>query len=210
MEIKEVKLWCFDWDGVVKDSMELIYKTAMKVFRHFGLLEVSFDQFLAEFRQPAIGYYRNKGLPAEITAAEMKAVFFRHYAEEPEPDCVSGTHELLWKIETKGLPMAIISSHYNIVEVEEWLKKKKLFDFFTSLCGMAVDKAPVLQQLAYDYEIGCHRVVLIGDMPQDMEDAKRAGAIAIGLVATESMRPILLAAGADHVVGTPQEILSLI
>jgi len=154
-------------------------------------------------------YYRSLGLSEEVTSEELRVVYFGRYAQLPMQDCVDGLAELLAKVQTTGIPAVVVSTHVTS-EIEVWLKSKELRKHFRCVHGMAVDKTPVLQQLAFEYCCGCSEVALVGDLPSDMKDAKKAGSIGIGLAATENMRPLLLAAGANLVVDRLEEIAGMI
>jgi phosphoglycolate phosphatase-like HAD superfamily hydrolase len=205
----KIKVLSFDYDGVITDSMKAVYACSMAVLRHFGLAEITFSQFYEKFRMPYMDYYRDLGLPMEVTLEEVRAVYFGLHDHLPEQDCVDGIAELLAKVRNAGIPAVVVSAHV-VAEIEAWLKNKDLYMHFDCVYGMAVDKTSILKQLASEY--GCDRseVAIIGDLPSDMRDAKAAGAIGIGLAATENMRAILLAAGANHVFDRLEEIGNLI
>jgi phosphoglycolate phosphatase len=145
---------------------------------------------------------------AELTRARYRVqpcVHTRPYA---------GIVELVAALRERGIPMGVVSnkSHELTVPIVRRFWPGGEFRFVQGYDYEERRKPSPFHLLRFCEAVGQppERVWLVGDTPTDIETARRAGATCIAV--TWGFRPLeeLLAAGARHVVNSPQEIHHLV
>ncbi len=216
-----MKLVLFDCDGTLVDSAELIHETMLRTFRHFGKTEPTLAQTKAIIGLTLdIAIARIDGKPhADEEAVEMMAYYkslfsvVRQDLDFREPlfegikdliDTIGPRDDLMIGAVTgksrRGLDMIIIThgytDHFVVSRTADDCPSKPHPAMVTECC----DATGILPA----------DTVVIGDAIYDMQMAKAAGATAIGVSWGYASVTELQAAGADHIVHHPRELLPLI
>jgi HAD superfamily hydrolase (TIGR01549 family) len=189
--------WAFDWDGTLIDSIGRTLSTYQQLFREF---EVPFDEhvFRRHYSPDWRRLYGRVGL-AESRWADADRRWLQLYESEASP-LVRGAGEALDRLRRLDVPLVLVSAgERKRVELE--VRANGLTDVFTAaVYGDEVphrkpDPAPVLLAARYAH-LKPDQLVVVGDHPDDMLMAHRAGAIPIGVLTGASDRGSLKSAGA--------------
>lgn len=196
---------CFDWDGTLVDSLDTFYRANAAVMAELGL---PFDRsaYRRHYAPDWRVLYGRLGIPeGDLDAAHER--WRRHFdpaGARPFP----GTAEALTVLDRAGYRLALVTATIREV-VEPQLRAFGLDDlipvrvFGDDLAVHKPDPAPL--RLALD-RLGLARdattVAYVGDAPDDMRMARRAGVHAVGIEGLLADRAALVAAGADEVAGS--------
>ena len=207
----------FDLDGTLLDTLDDLRDSTNHALRTFGFAERSREE-IRSFVGNGVCNLMRKAVPADTPDEVFEAVFaeFRaHYAEhwrdstQPYPQIM----DMLGALKARGYRMAVVSNKSD-AEV-----KKLAQDFFGDLLLAAVGDRPgvprkpepdavfrTLEELGGAPE----RALYIGDSEVDVRTARNAN---VGLVAVSwgfRSRQELVQAGADCIIDSPLELLSLV
>ena len=206
----------FDLDGTVTNPEEGITKSFAYALEHMGIhvedrselrkvigppLLQSFDEF----------YHFTKEQAMEATAKYRERYGVKGWAENEVYD---GVEEMLKTLSEAGAKLILATSkpeRYAVQIMEHF----GLAKHFTMLCGAddyAKDRSTKEQVIRYALEqngitdIG--EVVMVGDRKYDVVGASVFGIPTVGVLYGFGDEEELKAAGAAHIVATPQELLS--
>lgn len=204
---------CFDWDGTLVDSLETFYRANAAVMAELGL---PFDRaaYRRHYAPDWRVLYGRLGIPeAALEAAHER--WRRHFdpaGARPFP----GTAEALATLRRAGYRLALVTATIRAV-AEPQLRAFDLDElipvrvFGDDLATHKPDPAPLrlaLGRLGLDGDTSA--AAYVGDAPDDMRMARRAGIHAVGIEGMLASRDALLAAGADEVVtSVPDWVASL-
>jgi HAD superfamily hydrolase (TIGR01509 family) len=142
----------------------------------------------------------------ELCAAELEAVA----GASPTP----GGHEAFRAIAASGRPVAIVSNN-SPEAVEAYLSLHGLTGLTDVVLGRVAGRPGLMKPNPYLVAMACMLLeaepagcVLIGDSVADIEAARAAGTIAIGLASQQDGAAALRAAGADTIVPGMSELLT--
>ena len=209
-----MKLIIFDFDGTLADSRKLIIEAHRQVFSQFGLpvpapeaslalIGRSLELVLAELAGP--------DAPVAAMTTAYQPVVKQLRADPAFADLpFAGVHELLLELGArKDLRLGIATGHISSA-IEPALATFGWRELFCTV--QSADKAPskphpgmILQALA-EAGIGADNTVMIGDTAFDMEMARAAGVAAVGVAWGYHPRDRLIAAGADWVAATIEDL----
>lgn len=216
-----MKLVLFDCDGTLVDSAALIHDVMERTFVHFGFEKPSFaatKSIIGLTLDIAIARIRGKA-HADDEAVRMMAYYKSIYADVrgetgfKEPlfpgiramlDAVIADERLVLGAVTgksrAGLNM-IMDSH----DLRPHIPVSRTADDCPSKPHPAM-----VSECCDEAGIEPARTVVIGDAIYDMQMAKAAGARAIGVAWGYATVPELVAAGADGIARTPDDLIDLI
>ncbi len=211
----------FDVDGTLVDTKEAVFLLMNETLLHFGLAAITFEEYSPLFGLGAYGMSEGvlrisagqaHGLEVEEFVAEMS----RRYLIEPLKNTrhFSGVPQLLHSLRDKGIVLAALSNK------PEEINRKIIQGMFPAEIfahsmghrpGFALKPDPgMLRLLCGRLGVLPESCLLIGDTPIDMQTAKNAGAMAVGVLWSGGYDAAALrAAGADYIAATPEEILTL-
>ncbi len=209
-----MRLIIFDFDGTLADSRKLIIEAHRQVFSQFGLpvpapeaslalIGRSLELVLEELAGP------DAPVAAMTTAYQPVVKQLRadgRFADAP----FAGVHELLLELGArKDLRLGIATGHISSA-IEPALATFGWRELFCTV--QSADKAPskphpgmILQALG-EAGISADNAVMIGDTAFDMEMARAAGVAAVGVAWGYHPRDRLIAAGADGVAETIDDL----
>lgn len=209
----------FDCDGVLIDSEPIASAQFSCRLAEFGL-EIPPDEvhrrFTGSSRDEAIAILRTDygfGQGAEVTAMGEEALFAAFRAElQP----VSGMEALIARL---ACPVCV-ASNSDLRRLENSLRLLPLHRLFAGhiySAEMVARPKPAPDLVGYclaQMRVAAADAVMIDDSPQGILAARAAGVRAIGFVTPGDPRPhreaALLAAGADHVAASAQDIADLL
>ena len=220
--MKKFKLYIFDLDGTVADTLEAIAHTCNQALSEFGFPEQPEERYRF-FAGDAVGKLIERAL---ISAGDRvdKNGFPIHYSELLERymalferGCTynvrafDGMRDTLDKIKLGGGKIAVLSNkrHKYAVEVTEYIYGKDYFDIVVGE-GFGFLRKPSPEGAVYICKrlgIAPGECAYIGDTNTDMITGKAAGMYTIGVLWGLRERDELLQNGADCIVSRPEELI---
>jgi len=203
IEYKKSDLVTEDWSGTVSDDFECVLNTLNAVLSEYGADTVDADYLRNNYEKDPLVYYRKLGVSDSRENIDYK--FRKHFKwEKPKP--LAGAKEALRTIMDYGLEQAIVSTHHQKF-LEKEVKEYGFSEYFPNgnIIGEVIDKAKELERL----KIGRDKVYMVGDTWVDMEAAKEAGVIGIGVLSGYNSRE-LLEPHTDLIIEDVSELPSLL
>ena len=213
-----IRTLIFDLDGTLADTIDAIMSGMNLAMGILGYPQKTREEIRAAINHGARALVRNcmpetaRGDEDKVTAA--LAVYEDCYATTfRETDRLyDGMEEALTELHRRGYTIAVFSNKQDAFVTE---LADKLVP--AGICRLARGQRPgvkakpdpeVSLALCRELEAKPSECALIGDSHVDMQTAKNAGFLAVGVA--WGYRPEVLAAeGADHIVDRPEQLLSL-
>jgi HAD superfamily hydrolase (TIGR01549 family) len=201
-----VKGVLFDWDGTLIDSYHADTSAYLAMFKEMGIswgLEELEENYSPNWYQ----VYRAAGLPRRRWE-EADRAWRAHYAKH-RPKLIAGVRPVLAKLRVAH-PLGLVTSG-DRDRVTRQLREFRLTTLFAArVCsGDTLCKKPhpeplrlALRQMKLDPP-AC---VYVGDAPQDVEMARRAGVRAIGILGPFPTERRLRAARPEFLIGSIEEL----
>ena len=211
----EIDAVLFDWDGTLVDSAEVSFRCFESLFRGYGIAfgrEVHAATYSPNWHRT----YTAVGLP-EDRWSEADARWVESYCRETTP-LIEGARGAVSRLVAAGLAVALVTSGDRGRVTRELAAHGLDGVFGVVVCGPdTAHKKPHPEALLLALErlrVTPGRAVYVGDSPEDVEMARRAGAWSIGIpggfpnaAALESSQPDLLTASlagaVDTLIGGP-------
>jgi HAD superfamily hydrolase (TIGR01549 family) len=201
----------YDLDGTLLDSAESSYRCFEQTLRGLG---VPFDRkrFEATYSPDWYQTYRALGLPEERWP-EADSAWVACYEERPS-QLVPGAAAALQKAAGRGLRQALVTSGSRI-RVERELARHGLDRVLSPIvCSEDVrDKKPHPEGLLKaldELDVAPSAAAYLGDSPEDMEMARRAGVRAVAIPGGFPNRQALLSSEFDHLSADLDEAVELL
>lgn len=210
-----IKYLLFDLDGTITDPKEGITKCVQYALSKFDI-EEECDNLLSFIGPPLtdsfIDFY---GFDKQ--KAELAIKYYRErYAKIGlfENSAIDGIHEVLEKLKNSGYTLAVATSKPTCfaISICEKYDFSKYFDIImgSELDGTRTKKSEIIYEVLKQLNAKPEEVVMIGDRKYDIIGAKEVGTASIGVRFGYAEDGELEKAGADFIVGTPNELLSCI
>ncbi len=207
----------FDLDGTLLDTLCDLAAAANATLAHFGCPARTLDEVRA-FVGNGVGVLVDKALPEGHTAQqhERALAWFRLYYAAHAQDSTrpyDGVDELLHALHARGTPFAIVS---NKPEEAVCALNARYFGGMAAFCAGDVPtrrRKPAPDSVfaaLHALGVRAEEAVYVGDSEVDVETARNAGLDLIAVDWGFRSRAQLLAAGAERIVSTPQELLALL
>lgn len=202
------KIFLFDSDGTILDSLKVVYESFLEVAPDYGLDEIDTREKLRElYKDNIYQAFVKKGLPidkvVEFIDNWRKPVEKR--ADEIYP--FDGMKEVIEKLSKKGKVFVITSNMTSTVEKN--LKIRNIKGIISVIGG---DKEPSKVK-----KIGMFRkdfpradIYYIGDTTGDIIEGKKAGVKTVGVTWGYHDREILEKSEPDFIADSPEELLSIL
>ena len=189
-----------DWSGVISDDRPPVYEANMMLWDVRGIARINRDAFLVESRSSAAHFLRevhgvvdSEDLIFQEYSAAFKKVRESGYPPIVYPDAKSTLEKLI----NNGYWVEVISAH----PIEHILEEAKIFGIDTSyldIHGSVKNKAQAIYESADNMRIPLPRVAYIGDTKFDIQAAKQAGCVSVGVSTGYHAREVLDAEKPDH------------
>ena len=214
--MKAYKVFVFDLDGTLLDTLDDLYHSVNEALRVYGLPLRTREEVRAFVGNGIVKLMeRAVGIPNHPNLAEIVAEFKRYYKEHctdyTKP--YEGITPLLQTLKEKGIKTAVVSNK------ADFAVKMLAKDYFDGLLLAAVGeneeggvrKKPAPDSLFFVMEaLGAtaEETVYIGDSETDVATAKNAGVACISVTWGFRDRDLLIESGATTFVDEPKEILA--
>ena len=219
--MKNYKYVLFDLDGTLTDPKEGITKSVAYALEAYGIHVEDLDS-LCKFIGPPLkdSFVKFYGFSEEqgYEAVEKYREYFRPYGVY-ENKVYDGVDKLLTELKASG-KMIILATSKPTVFANTILEHFDLMKYFDVVCGSELDGSRVkkgdviayaLEQVAEkDTGFDKSKAVMIGDREHDILGAKENGLDSIGVLYGYGDRAEHEAAGADYIVETVNELMSVL
>ena len=208
----------FDLDGTLIDSLEDIAVCMNQVFEELELpvhkIE-DYKNFVGGGVDILVENALDSSAPKELKA-KVRDRFKEIYDSNlhAKTQAYDGIYELLEELEKQNFKMGILSNKPHEFTVEY---ANSLFENnrFLEVHGQKahIEKKPdpsAAIDIAKSFEMDCKEIYFVGDTKIDMQTAKNAGMIAIGVLWGFRDEEELVSNGADFIVAKPSDILDIV
>jgi len=194
-----------DIDGVQRDTAYLAYRTLAQTIVTLGGTPPSYVQWVRQYSHDFLGFYRSCGVSHTVERITEVYRGILQYAEDataPFDDVAS----FLAYIDTCGLPAFVVSG-VRIQLQFEWFVKHGIHEYFAHVVSsFGRPKVRLLEDACLALAIPFRAACYVGDLACDMQDARAAGLIPIGMTRGYDTRDVLTEAGAALVVDHLEEL----
>jgi HAD superfamily hydrolase (TIGR01549 family) len=199
----------FDWDGTLVNTAEANYRCYVKLFGSYGI-PFDRDAFRRTYSPNWHLTYSALGLP-EDRWTEADARWLDHYCRE-EVVLIEGARDAVSRVRAAGLRAGLVTSG-DCARVGRELADLRMAPLFeVVVCSEdIVHRKPHPEALLLALErlgIGATRAAYVGDSPEDVQMARAAEVLAVGIPgrfpnreALEASRPDVLALTLADAVG---------
>lgn len=215
-QILSPKAIVFDFDGTIADTQALILSSFRATYERLGRPAPAADDIAATIGLPLERAFQNLSgfteTEAREVAAEYRRLFDSRVKEETLP--IEGMPEVVKACAALGRPLAVASSRGrgSLIPMIEALGLDGCFDVVVGREDVAEEKPDpaLLREIARRLQVAPDELLMIGDTYYDLEMARRAGAIAVGVTFGNHSREELSRAEPAAIVERPAEILQLL
>jgi HAD superfamily hydrolase (TIGR01509 family) len=196
----------FDWDGTLIDSYHADTSAYLAMFHEMGIAW-GIKELERHYSPNWYQVYRAAKLPRKLWN-EADRAWRAHYAKH-RPKLISGVRRVLQTIARKH-PLGLVTSGDRDRVVRQ-LREFRLTRLFTArVCsGDTLKKKPdpaPLRLALRQMELEAECCVYVGDAPQDVEMARRAGVLAIGVLGPFPTEKRLRAARPEFLIRSLEEL----
>jgi len=210
----------FDLDGTILDTIHDLSGMMDKMLTDFGYPKRSLEEHKRAIGYGARNYVKN-ALPPEAAADDAIVetcyqAFYKMYKENTNEKTkpFDGIKELFEFLEEHQMKMAILS---NKPDVATQTLTKQWFSVYNLTCAYG-ERAGIPRKpdagatLAVAEEMGLapSEIAFVGDSETDVQTALNAGMVPVGVLWGFRTREQLIEAGAEYIVNTPEELMSLL
>jgi HAD superfamily hydrolase (TIGR01509 family) len=212
MPTKKPSIECvlFDWDGTLLDSFEADAQAYIHMFAALGMTW-SMAQLKRHYSPNWHRVYRAARLPlAKWGAADR---LWMQFYREHQPELQPGARQVLRALERR-FTLALVSSGSR-ARVRRQLREHGVAAMFQAkICSEDAPRRkphPAPLRMALDrLRVAPNVCVYVGDAPEDIEMAHRAGVRAIGVLGGSPVPERLRAAAPDAIVETIRQLPALL
>ena len=160
----------FDWSGTLADDHIITWNITNKILEYFGGTTIIFDTYKKEFVIPVDKFYL-KYCP-NVSIKKIDEYFFKNYSSYGEEyKLFEGIPELIQTLNTNNTLYILSTLDSEILNVRS--KETGIFTYFKKIIGNASNKIKALEKLLNDEKLILPETIYIGDMPHDIESAKK-------------------------------------
>ena len=207
---QSIKGVLFDWDGTLIDSYHADTSAYLAMFKEMGI-GWGIDELEKHYSPNWYEVYRAARLPKEHWEAADRA-WRTHYAKH-RPKLIIGVRRILAKV-ANAHPLGLVTSG-DRDRVTRQLRDFRLTTLFAArVCsGDTTHKKPhpePLRMALRQMNLPPSACVYVGDSPQDVEMARRAGVRAIGVLGPFPTEKRLRAAKPEFLMDSLEELPDLL
>jgi len=202
----KIRAVIFDWDGTLLDSYAADMAAYVAMFRGLGI-QWGEEELRRHYSPNWYQVYRAAKLPRKLWSAADRA-WRAHYAKH-RPRLISGARRVLDAVSRRH-HLGLVTSGDND-RVARQLQRFRLTRLFSArVCsGDTIKKKPhpaPLRLALKKMDLDARCCVYVGDAPQDVEMARSAGVLAIGVLGPYPTERRLRAARPEFLLGSLEEL----
>lgn len=200
----------FDWSGVVRDTVTNQMWIVNRIFKQYGVGEISTEEFRENWTQPPALFYQ-KYLPQGYNEAERSLLFQKLQLDADCPPATSFPEvvKLMHACKERGYYLAVVSSDYPetlLPEVKSWGLEGVFDDIITD----ANDKLPPVEKLLKERQLDPAITFFVGDSNHEIDVSKKTGTKSVAVTWGFTSEQKLRARGPEYVAHTPKELEGII
>ena len=214
------KLFLFDLDGTVGDTLESISHTAELAFRDFGIVPQNTEHFRYYAGDGADVMIQRALAASQVFDPELVRQVTLRYREYFVDGCTyrggsfPGLKQTLDALKNRGILIAVCSNkdQFYSEKVVETIYGKGYFDrILGKSASLPAKPDPAMPlSIADGLRISVGDCVYVGDTNTDMKCGKAAGMFTVGVLWGFRQKEELLSAGADTIIDKPADLLKLL
>lgn len=207
----------FDLDGTLLNTLDDLRDSLNIALISHGHQPRTLEE-VRTFIGNGVGKLVERALPIHSSKKEIEqclASFADHYANNMQNKTrpYNGIMELLLDLDRYNYKIAIVSNKYDTA-VKELAK-----EYFGDLINVAIGESKTVERkpapdsvfaAIKELDSDINKTIFVGDSDTDVQTAKNAGIPCIGVTWGFRTREVLRNEGADYLIDTPKELLTLI
>jgi len=207
----------FDLDGTLLNTLEDLMDSLNYALTCHGYERRTLEEVRA-FVGNGVKKLVERALPLHSTEEDIEqclASFTEHYSKNMQNKTrpYNGIMELLLDLNRYNYKIAIVSNKYDSAV------KKLSMEYFGDFIDVAIGESKSVKPkpapdsvFAAIKELGSelNKTIFVGDSDTDVQTAKNAGITCVGVTWGFRTRELLRKEGADYLIDTPKELLTLI
>lgn len=220
MEKTQLQALIFDLDGTLADTLNAILEGINETMREYGYPTVTYEDACASIGNGARLLIARSMPPEAAADPEQVTRVLKSYDEAyahtymHTTDCYDGIPEAIRALHAMGYRIAVLSNKqdaYTKGLVRLWFPNGEIAWVYGQAADRPTKPDPTVPRLlAEQMGVAPTACAMIGDSDVDIKTAKNAGMISIGCAWGFRGRAVLEAAGADHVLDKPDELIPLL
>lgn len=174
-----------DYDGTVLNSMEHLAINATEMYRQEGV-EVELEEFICQYIQPFTKLHSHFGLKCETL--EEQDLYNKKYWEVSDrnnfrSEMFPGALDALKRLHRNGLVLGIVSAAKKSA-IHSRFEEEGVGNLFDGdhIVGESDRKVDAIKAFCVKNNLDPDKVLMIGDVPSDLEYGKQAGVKVAGFV----------------------------
>lgn len=204
-------LVCFDYDGVIVDSLARVIRMAREAQASLGLGRAPTEEDLRSLENLTfVDFALRIGIPRSSLPAFGSILLGLQRREDSPPPLFPGMREVLREIGGR-CPMAVITASIT-AEVQKVLKAHALLDCFSMLLD-GQDPRPKSEKLnpaRAHFGAEPQETYMVGDARSDIQQGKQAGVRTVAVTWGYQSRETLRAEQPDFLIDSPSELLTIL
>lgn len=199
----------FDWSGVIKDAIASHIWVVNRMFKKFGIKEISLEELKQNWEQPYMLFF-NKYLP-NLTIQEEQAAYKEiiFHQDCPKSEAFPGIVTLIKQLKRKNIFLAVISSDLPDMVFPE-IKKYDLENIFNDVITNVHDKVEAICDLIRKYNLNPEETFFVGDSNHEIKAGKQAEVKTIAVTWGFSTEQRLKLENPDFIVHNLKELEKII
>ncbi|HNZ64252.1 MAG TPA: HAD family hydrolase [Smithella sp.] len=204
-----MKLFIFDFDGVLADSLDVYEKTVTDCLKDIKQPFVrSREEFLELFEDNFYTSLKNKGVDLDVFMKAAGDILAQVKIRDMKPfPAVAAVIEELHKTHC----LIVVSSN-DYASIKEALDLFHYNDYFRDILGsdFMFSKKEKILYAAKKYNVELNNIYYVGDTTGDIKEGKAAGVKTVGVTWGWHSKEKMAAAQPDYLYDKPQDLLQLI
>lgn len=190
----------FDWNGTLLDDLHVTYIAVQKIFQQYNLSTPPLDEYRDEIDSDFMKFYRGKGIPAHVTAAELNAIWRETIlAHWERPALHPNAAATIRACRIRNIRTGILSGEIPDL-LERRLSQFDIATLFDHVRGGAWPKEAAFHEAFAALGIEPREAAYVDDTKEGLATAKRLGMTAIGFTRGYASPRQIMAADPDFVV----------
>jgi phosphoglycolate phosphatase-like HAD superfamily hydrolase len=169
-----------DWSGVVSDDRKPVYEANMLVLKTYGVSRIPFDEWLPRTTLSPRELFARMGLSEdpEVLFKEYQAALVNVRESGVAPFAYPDAEKFFHGLKEREIKIIVVSSHpkdHLLAEADEY----RLTPYVSRFVGSARDKTQEIMRVLG--KRSPRKAVYLGDTIYDIQAARKAGVVPIGV-----------------------------